>query len=46
METRGLVLRRRNPLEDVTALCEVDSVCRGGRQVNNAEGLCGVLADP
>jgi hypothetical protein len=39
------VLLRRNPLDDVTAVYEVDSVFRGGRQVSNASGLCGVLAD-
>ena len=35
----------RNPLEDITAVYEVDHVFRGGRQVANAEGLCGVQAD-
>jgi imidazolonepropionase-like amidohydrolase len=39
------VLLRRNPLEDITAVYEVESVFRSGRQVSNASGLCGVLAD-
>ena len=39
------VLLRRNPLDDITAVYEVDSVFRGGRQVANADGLCGVRAD-
>jgi imidazolonepropionase-like amidohydrolase len=38
------VLLRRNPLDDITAVYEVDSVFRGGRQVS-ASSLCGVLAD-
>jgi imidazolonepropionase-like amidohydrolase len=39
------VLMERNPLEDITAVYGVDHVFRGGRQVANAEGLCGVQAD-
>ena len=39
------VLLRRNPVEDITAVYEVDSVFRSGQEVSNAAGLCGVLAD-
>jgi imidazolonepropionase-like amidohydrolase len=39
------VVLRRNPLEDITAVYEVDHVFRGGREMANADGLCGMLAD-
>jgi imidazolonepropionase-like amidohydrolase len=39
------VLLRRNPLEDITAVYEVDSVFSGGRQVSTADGLCAAQPD-
>ena len=39
------VLLRRNPLEDISALYEVDHVFRGGRQVASSDRRCQVQAD-
>jgi imidazolonepropionase-like amidohydrolase len=39
------VLLRRNPLDDITAVYEVDSVFRSGQQVTSAGGLSGGQPD-
>jgi imidazolonepropionase-like amidohydrolase len=39
------VLLRRNPLADITAVYEVSSVFRGGRQVTTADGWCAAQPD-
>jgi hypothetical protein len=44
-ETGDFVVLRRNPLEDIMAVYEVDHVFRGGREIANADGRCGTLAD-